>query len=60
MIHMHIGKEVQQNTKTACGVKLEDLPRKDASVPYQSRKATTCACCAGVAEKTATMRGDQA
>lgn len=59
MIHMYTGKEIQRNTKTACGTLLENLPRAHASVPYKQRAQITCAACQLKADKTAIMRGDK-
>lgn len=58
MIHMYTGAEIQRNTKTACKILLENLPRAHASVPYKARQHVTCETCAAVAAKTATMRGE--
>jgi len=59
IIHLYTGAEVQRNTKTACKVFLESLPRQHASVPYRHRDKVTCPTCAAVADKTARMRGDK-
>jgi hypothetical protein len=59
MIHMYTGAEVQRNTKTACKVPLESLPRQHGSVPYKSRAHITCDVCAAAAAKIANMRGDK-
>jgi hypothetical protein len=58
MIHMYTGKEIQRDTKTACGTLLENLPRAHASVPYKRRAQITCAACQAKADKTARMRGE--
>ena len=58
MIHMYTGAEIQRNTKTACKIPLENLPRAHSSVPYKARQHVTCETCAAVAAKTAAMRGE--
>lgn len=37
MRHLYIGAEITRNSKTGCGIKLENLPRVDDSVPYRHR-----------------------
>ena len=59
MVHMYLGAEVQRDTKTACKLALESLPRQHASVPYKSRAHITCGACAAAAAKIAHMRGDK-
>jgi len=56
---MYLGAEVQRDTKTACKLALESLPRQHASVPYKSRAHITCGACAAAAAKIAHMRGDK-
>ena len=56
MIHMYIGAEITRNTKTACKVALESLPRQHESVPYRHRDKITCCACLAVANRISTMR----
>lgn len=56
MIHLYTGNEVSRDTRTACGVLLERLPRTDASVPYQRRASVECEPCRHAAERIARMR----
>jgi hypothetical protein len=58
MIHIRIGGDVNRDTKTYCGKKLEDLPRADGSVLYRHRDMTNCEVCLKKAENVATMRGE--
>ena len=57
MIHMYVGKEIFRDTKTACKVRLDELPRTDASVPFSQNRAVTCLECLVVVERTKAMRG---
>jgi hypothetical protein len=59
MNHLIIGDVNNRGVKTGCGIKLEDLPRKDASVPYKLRQHITCEKCEAKANKIANMRGEQ-
>jgi hypothetical protein len=59
MIHMMKGNNPERDTKTACGVKLEDLKRADSSVPYRLRTSVECTECRKAAEKIARMRGEE-
>jgi hypothetical protein len=59
MIHMMKGNNPERDTKTACGVKLEELKRADCSVPYASRGRVECEACRKAAEKIARMRGEK-
>jgi len=54
MIHLSIGA-IQRDTKTACKVKLEELPRADGSVLFKNRHLVTCAECAKKAESIAKL-----
>lgn len=58
MNHLIIGSDMGRDTKTGCGIKLEDLPRKDASVPYKLRQHITCEKCQDKARKIANMKGE--
>lgn len=57
-IHMYVGEEILRGTKTACSVKLEDLPREDGSVPYRNRQHVTCSACRAKADRIENMRSD--
>ena len=56
-MNLHIQKrgEVNRDTKTLCGKKLEDLPRMDGSVSFKNHDNATCFTCRDIAESIVRM-----
>lgn len=56
MLHIIKGKDIYRDTTTLCGELLENLPRKDASVPYSLRNKSDCPGCCQKASRIEAMR----
>lgn len=57
MIHLYLGTEIMRDTKTGCGIKLENLSRADSSVPYRNNAFVTCEKCTQKVAKINQLRG---
>ena len=57
MLHIQKRGEINRDSKTLCGKKLEELPRIDASVEFKNHGVSTCLICLDKAESVLRMKG---